>query len=312
MLETFRRVHNKNSSANHLAFSFCENSVASSDVTQRRLVSHRRFGTRYRPYLQESTYDAWHPRRRNNSSKPQRKPTISQNVSRLTSKNFSCAPFVIFSKHASHKHLNHIFKWYPRWLRQAHTKKGMFYVLHRAYVLPERSINQTHHLDLAYTWAAINLKNAQIYIPHNPTLIKSVAVALWTSVRVVPGLNLSRYTGHSKWAHVWIPSVPAKQCQIIWTKHSRNSDRLWARQMTNHSSIPAKGKKLFSALKRPGQIWRLVAYLVGSRGHCSAAQPGAVLPTVHFMNYKVVQIWPGLFVCKQVTVCAGHIWTTLY
>jgi hypothetical protein len=28
--------------------------------------------------------------------------------------------------------------------------------------------------------------------------------------------------------------------------------------------------------------------------------------------YKVVQIWPGRFVCKQVTVCPGHIWTTLY
>jgi hypothetical protein len=30
-----------------------------------------------------------------------------------------------------------------------------------------------------------------------------------------------------------------------------------------------------------------------------------------FYLYKVVQIWPGLFVCKQVTVCPGHIWTTL-
>ena len=29
-------------------------------------------------------------------------------------------------------------------------------------------------------------------------------------------------------------------------------------------------------------------------------------------RYKVVQIWPGRFVCKQVTVCPGHIWTTLY
>ena len=28
--------------------------------------------------------------------------------------------------------------------------------------------------------------------------------------------------------------------------------------------------------------------------------------------YKVVQLWPGLIVCKQVTVCPGHIWTTLY
>jgi hypothetical protein len=30
------------------------------------------------------------------------------------------------------------------------------------------------------------------------------------------------------------------------------------------------------------------------------------------IEYKVVQIWPGRFVCKQVTVCPGHIWTTLY
>jgi hypothetical protein len=28
--------------------------------------------------------------------------------------------------------------------------------------------------------------------------------------------------------------------------------------------------------------------------------------------YKVVQIWPGLIVCKQVTVRPCHIWTTLY
>jgi hypothetical protein len=28
--------------------------------------------------------------------------------------------------------------------------------------------------------------------------------------------------------------------------------------------------------------------------------------------YKVVQIWPGLIVYQQVTVCPGHIWTTLY
>jgi hypothetical protein len=30
------------------------------------------------------------------------------------------------------------------------------------------------------------------------------------------------------------------------------------------------------------------------------------------LTYKVVQIWPGLFLCKQVTVCPSHIWTTLY
>jgi hypothetical protein len=31
-----------------------------------------------------------------------------------------------------------------------------------------------------------------------------------------------------------------------------------------------------------------------------------------FHIYKVVQIWPGLIVCKQVAVSPGHIWTTLY
>jgi hypothetical protein len=34
--------------------------------------------------------------------------------------------------------------------------------------------------------------------------------------------------------------------------------------------------------------------------------------TVRLGMYKVVQIWPGLIVCKQVTVCPGHILTTLY
>jgi hypothetical protein len=36
------------------------------------------------------------------------------------------------------------------------------------------------------------------------------------------------------------------------------------------------------------------------------------IPGVRVIIYKVVQIWPGLFVCKQVTVYPGHIWTTLY
>jgi hypothetical protein len=35
--------------------------------------------------------------------------------------------------------------------------------------------------------------------------------------------------------------------------------------------------------------------------------------TVFYIHiYKVVQIWPEIFVCKQVTVCPGHTWTTLY
>jgi hypothetical protein len=31
----------------------------------------------------------------------------------------------------------------------------------------------------------------------------------------------------------------------------------------------------------------------------------------YIVIYKVVQIWPGLFVCKEVTVYPGHIWTRL-
>jgi hypothetical protein len=37
---------------------------------------------------------------------------------------------------------------------------------------------------------------------------------------------------------------------------------------------------------------------------CNSARPA--------ITYKVVQMWPGLIVCILVTVCPGHIWTTLY
>jgi len=33
---------------------------------------------------------------------------------------------------------------------------------------------------------------------------------------------------------------------------------------------------------------------------------------VYDFKYKVVQIWPGLFVCKSGDISPGHIWTTLY
>jgi hypothetical protein len=38
----------------------------------------------------------------------------------------------------------------------------------------------------------------------------------------------------------------------------------------------------------------------------------SLLVPVNVRIYKVLQIWPGLIVCKLVTVCPGHIWTTLY
>jgi hypothetical protein len=41
--------------------------------------------------------------------------------------------------------------------------------------------------------------------------------------------------------------------------------------------------------------------------HCKHQEPRCC-----YCSYKVVQIWPGQFVCKQVTVRPGHIWTTLY
>jgi hypothetical protein len=52
----------------------------------------------------------------------------------------------------------------------------------------------------------------------------------------------------------------------------------------------------------------LIGYTISAKRAC--------LKTVCFVVtlklYKMVQIWPGLTVCKQVTVCPGHIWTTLY
>ena len=33
---------------------------------------------------------------------------------------------------------------------------------------------------------------------------------------------------------------------------------------------------------------------------------------VYYDYYKLVQIWPGLFVCKSGDISPGHIWTTLY
>jgi hypothetical protein len=38
----------------------------------------------------------------------------------------------------------------------------------------------------------------------------------------------------------------------------------------------------------------------------------AIFPFSRKRAGRSVLIWPGLFVCKQVTVCPGHIWTTLY
>ena len=54
-------------------------SVVFWDVTQCRLVKHRRFGTTYRSHFQgSSVIPVKHPRKRQNSGKPQRKPTISE------------------------------------------------------------------------------------------------------------------------------------------------------------------------------------------------------------------------------------------
>jgi hypothetical protein len=49
------------------------------------------------------------------------------------------------------------------------------------------------------------------------------------------------------------------------------------------------------------------------RGLVANSDPELTLKEyIHTRKYKVVQIWPGRFVWKQVTLCPGHIWTTLY
>jgi hypothetical protein len=63
------------------------------------------------------------------------------------------------------------------------------------------------------------------------------------------------------------------------------------------------------------------SYIIGDKQHlCLILLPVFTLHVSPWSNrnvtlssmYKVVQIWPGLFLCKQVTVCPGNILTTLY
>jgi hypothetical protein len=62
-------------------------------------------------------------------------------------------------------------------------------------------------------------------------------------------------------------------------------------------------------------VWINNIYLEGFYDWTSlelSAKIKVLLVNFWFLYYKVVQIWPGLILCKQVTVCPGHIWTTLY
>jgi hypothetical protein len=69
-------------------------------------------------------------------------------------------------------------------------------------------------------------------------------------------------------------------------------------------------------LQRSSSEWCVIVCDIAAsrmrrRGPCwSVAPEEERFLTLHW--YKVVQIWPGLFVYKQVTVWPGHIWTTSY
>jgi hypothetical protein len=65
-------------------------------------------------------------------------------------------------------------------------------------------------------------------------------------------------------------------------------------------------------------IWRIRVACWISKATSTRSRPCTYIHTcarihthTHRNMYKVFQIWPGLIVCKQVTVCPGHIWTTL-
>jgi hypothetical protein len=69
---------------------------------------------------------------------------------------------------------------------------------------------------------------------------------------------------------------------------------------------------------RPGHIWTTL-YISQHLSYFSilfiygtGVRLDTYITLYTFVKHKVVQIWPGLFVCKQVIVCSGHIWTTLY
>jgi hypothetical protein len=61
-----------------------------------------------------------------------------------------------------------------------------------------------------------------------------------------------------------------------------------------------------------GNKWKLVhlLYFTDSNLNLSSCSTNRSVYS-STLYYKVVQIWSRRFVCKQVTVCPGHIWTTL-
>jgi hypothetical protein len=85
---------------------------------------------------------------------------------------------------------------------------------------------------------------------------------------------------------------------------------------SSHNPAHKTSKRVISTLcsniprrlnKRTGMS---ASQVVWGTQRVASEPPGA--PGCYSRNYKVVQIWPGLFVCKQSVISPGHIWTTLY
>ena len=76
----------------------------------------------------------------------------------------------------------------------------------------------------------------------------------------------------------------------------------WSERVRNISSPPGFNRRTVQPVASRYTDWAIPAH-----------REQTELPrNQNSVLYKVVQIWPGLIVCKQVTVCPGHIWTTLY
>jgi hypothetical protein len=85
---------------------------------------------------------------------------------------------------------------------------------------------------------------------------------------------------------------------IVWMNLTKYSLKQWKLRFINISVYYRNCIKTLCICVRCNSAWNVSDYQV------SLNFPLCI--------YKVVQIWPGRFVCKQVTVCPGYIWTTLY
>ena len=113
------------------------------------------------------------------------------------------------------------------------------------------------------------------------------------------------------WCRIYFATCEIPTAVLVWLKPSG----MWTKSMASHpTGLQSSVSTLCHSTYTQAQNKINIALQSTGRGSVELKSSGAIYNAKQDRQsmYKVVQIWPGLFVCKQVTVCPGHIWTTLY